>query len=278
MLDKSPKIITGIMAFLIYFILLGLVIYYFNTKSIDKTKHYVKKNEHRIQVSLARVKSTKKIKPKSKTSLNPKSKQIPKSTSTKKIKTPKISKPIVKKKLKKKIIKEKIVKKTINKKTPKINKAPTKLLKRKETKIKHKVSKKIKTSDLFTKVKTKNNVKQKKKEKLIQKRTSKASEHIRELLKKQTIKDKGIENAYFSKVQALLQTWPAQSEFAGQKAIVRISVKPTGKFDFKVQTGSKNIQFNKELIAFLKQLQRLGLGRHKAGRSYEFNVEFIAKG
>jgi len=286
MLEKSPKIITGIIAFLIYFILVGLVIYYFNTKSIDKPKHYVKKNEHRIQVSLSRAKSSKKIKNKSSKKLKSKTEPIHKVISSKKIKPPKISKPTAKKKIKKKIIKEKIVKKTIKKKEKKLKKISKKIIKKEEKKV-VKV-KKVKTADLFTKIKTKNNVQHKKKEKpkkhipmvkqkLTKKRSSSASDHIRNILKKQTMKDKGIENAYFSKVQALLETWPAQSEFAGQKAIVRISVKPTGKFDFKVQTESNNMQFNKELIAFLKQLQRLGLGRHQAGRSYEFNVEFIAK-
>ena len=282
MLDKSPKIITGIIAFSIYFILLGLVVFYFNSKSFDKPKHYVKKNEHRIQVSLSTVKKTKKIKN------NPRIKSKPK------VKNPKKSKPKVKKELKKKRIKEKVIKKPIKKKEVKVKKIPKKIIKKKEKKIEQKIQKKlnkqkkVKTIDLFTNIKTKDLVKSEKKEKLpkkkaekkqkpIKKRTISASEHIRNTLKKQTIKDKGIENAYFSKVQTLLETWPAQSEFAGEKAVVRISVAPTGKFDFKVQTQSNNMDFNKELIAFLKQLQRIGLGKHHAGRNYEFNVEFIAK-
>ena len=75
----------------------------------------------------------------------------------------------------------------------------------------------------------------------------------------------------------MLENWPAQSDFAGEKASVSISVKPTGQFTFKVTSASNNAAFNQGLKDFLRQLQRLGLGRHHANRSYTFNVEFIAK-
>ena len=104
-----------------------------------------------------------------------------------------------------------------------------------------------------------------------------ASSKINNSLKNKKESDSGVENAYLAKVQALLETWPAQSDYAGEKAMVRLYVKPTGMFEFKVQSQSDNVDFNLGLIDFLMQLQRVGLGRHHAGKTYEFEVEFIAK-
>ena len=59
--------------------------------------------------------------------------------------------------------------------------------------------------------------------------------------------------------------------------MVRIYVKPTGQFDFKVKSKSNNIDFNLGLIDFLEQLQKLGLGSHNGGKTYEIEVEFTAK-
>lgn len=281
LLEKSPKIITGIFALLIYFILLGLLIFYFNTKEIEKPKHYVKKNENRIQVSIStaktytKPKTLEKVKKENKIKEKIKPKKTKEKIKPKKIKEKVKPKKSVKKKENKKITKDKVVKKRIKKQKKRVNKMSKKTTKSNKVKEKHKAD----TSDLFSNVKTKNNVHPKikaaTKEKITKKRT--ASDKIRDSLKKESKKDKGVENAYFSKVQSLLETWPAQSEFAGEKAIVRISVMPTGKFEFNVQTLSNNIMFNQELIAFLKQLQGIGLGRHHAGRNYEFDVEFIAK-
>lgn len=53
MMERSPKLIWGVLALMIYFTLVGLLIFYFNTRHIDKSKHYVKKDEHRIQVALS---------------------------------------------------------------------------------------------------------------------------------------------------------------------------------------------------------------------------------
>jgi len=282
MTENSHKFITGIIAFVIYFTLISLVILYFNTKDEVIAKKYVKKNDNRIQVTISAPKQEHMRKP-SKVNVKdkPTVEKKQKSISHKKIKPKTKPKKVIKKDTKKKIIKEKIIKKSIKKS-----------IKKKEVNNKRKIIKKPikekvkKTSDLFSTIKTKSKPIKKnksiskqnvKKSKLIKNRVSSANERINNSMKIQKRREKGIENAYFSKVQSLLETWPAQSEFAGEKAVVRISVKPTGMFDFEVKTQSNNIKFNKELIAFLKQLQRIGLGKHNAGRSYEFNVEFIAK-
>jgi len=280
MIEKSPKLLWGLLAVLIYALLIGLLLFYFNTRNEVVPKHYVKKNEHRIQVSLSSQKKKKEkvSKPTIKQKVKPKAK-------AKKIK-PK-PKPKMKEK-KKKIIKEKVVKKLAKKKVdnnitkkPKKKKLVKKIKKPKVKKTKIKKEKDVKkTADLFAKLNTKKHHKEKKKSltnpKKITKRPS-ALEKISKSANAAKSKDKGIENAYFAKVQSLLETWPAQSDFAGQKAMVRIYVKPTGQFEFKVKSKSNNIDFNLGLIDFLEQLQRLGLGKHNGGKTYEIEVEFTAK-
>jgi len=280
MIEKSPKLIWGLLALLIYVLLIGLLLFYFNTRNEVVPKHYVKKNEHRIQVSLSSQKKKKEKISKSIIKQKVKSKSKPKA---KKIK----SKPKMKEK-KKKIIKEKVVKKLPKKKVennitkkPKKKKLVKKIKKPKVKKNKIKKEKDVKkTADLFATLNTKKHHKEKKKSSTNPKKTTKIPSALEKINKSSNAaksKDKGIENAYFSKVQSLLETWPAQSNFAGQKAMVRIYVKPTGQFDFKVKSKSNNIDFNLGLIDFLEQLQRLGLGKHHGGKTYEIEVEFTAK-
>jgi len=282
MIEKSPKLLWGLLAVLIYALLIGLLLFYFNTRNEVVPKHYVKKNEHRIQVSLSSQKKKKEkvSKPTIKQKIKPKIK-----LKAKKIK----SKPKMKEKeKKKKIIKEKIVKKLAKKKVdnnitqkPKKKKLVKKIEKLKVKKNKIKKEKDVKkTADLFANLNTKKQHKEKKKSSTNPKKITKtpsALEKISKSVNAANSKDNGIENAYFSKVQSLLETWPAQSDFAGQKAMVRIYVKPTGQFEFKVKSKSNNIDFNLGLIDFLEQLQRLGLGSHHGGKTYEIEVEFTAK-
>jgi len=263
MMKKSPKLISGVLAFAVYFTLIGLLLFYFNTREAKKFVHYVKKDEHRIQVALSDPKKKPKVKPKHKPKSKPKPKQKPK------IK-PKV-KPKPKKEVKKKIIKEKITKKIIKKRDENLTKP-----------------KKKKTLDLFANVKTskKKNiievtdepVKTAPKNDLIKisDRPKSASERISSSLKIRKSSDSGIENAYFAKIEEKLKGWPAQSEYAGEMAKVWFKVQPSGSFEFKVITASNNEAFNTGLIAYLKQLQRLGFGRHKGERAYELDVEFIA--
>ena len=268
MVDKSPRLLWGAVAFAIYFLLIGLLVYYFNTRKSDEPKHYVKKDEKRIQVALSAPHIKKVVKTKQKKTIQPKIK--PKSKLKKK--SP------AKKETKKKIIKEKIVKKILKKKKDENS-----------TKPKLKKVKKQKTVDLFSNVKTKKKkidikisdtpVKKKVQKNFIQVTDAPASAlaKINQSLKDQKSMDSGVENAYFAKVQSMLEAWPARSEFLGEEATVTLFIKPTGKFEYQVTSGSNNEAFGESVIGFLNQLQGIGFGRHNAGRTYEFEVEFSTK-
>lgn len=90
-------------------------------------------------------------------------------------------------------------------------------------------------------------------------------------------KSSGIENGYKSKVKSILNGWPAQSDFAGNKAKIKFVIEPSGRFEFDVISKSSNEEFNKGLIQYLKQLQKVGFGAHGGDRAYVFDVDFIAE-
>jgi protein TonB len=271
-MNKSPKIIWGMMAFGIYFLLLGLLFFYFNSKNEDKPKKFVKKNEKRIQVGLtnSKEKEVSKVKPKKNIVQKKKPKIISKPNTTKPKDTPKV-------------IKEKLVNKIIKKKDLK-----TKKVKKKSTK-KENLKKPKKTLDLFSDIKTDENkldmnitdkpIKTTPEKSLIKvtEKTLSASERVSSSLKIQKEFKSGEENAYFAKVQSMLEDWPAQSDFAGEKATVILSIKPNGKFEFRIKSGSNINEFNEGLIAFLEQLQSIGFGPHNGEKTYEYEAEFIAK-
>ena len=260
MMDVKPsKIIPGILAIGIYLSVLGLLVFYFNMRTEDKAKKYVKKDEHRIQVSLSSSspKSSAKKKVKARTKKAQREKSTPKSKKT----------------TKKRVIKEKVVKKKSVKK---------KVLKKKKPK-------KNNTKDLFANVKTpkKKNIinvtdkplKTKPKKNIIKVSDDpkSATARINNSLKNQKSKQTGVESAYLAKVQSLLEGWPAQSEYAGEKVKVILYIHPSGFFEFKIKSASRNENFNKGLTEYLEQLQEFGFGRHKGGRTYNFEAEFIAK-
>lgn len=258
---KPSKLIPGALAIGIYLVVLGLLVFYFNSRSEDKSKKYVKKDEHRIQVSLSSSAKSKKV-----------TKKKEKAKAIKKVQKKSTPKP--KKTTKKRVIKEKIVKKKAVKK--KVLKKPK--------------PKKNNTKDLFANVKApkKKNiikvsdkpVKSKPKKNLI-KMTDKpksATSRINNSLKDQKSKETGVESAYLAKVQSLLEGWPAQSDYAGEKVKVILYISPSGFFDFKIKSASRNEDFNRGLTEYLEQLQEFGFGRHKGGRVYNFEAEFIAKG
>jgi protein TonB len=259
MIEKFPKLIWGASAFAIYFLLVGMLVFYFNTRHEEKSKHYVKKDEHRIQVALSgaekKTKTVKKTKPK------PKHKPVVK----------KHSKPKPRKTAKKRVLKEKVVKKTVKKRDTNRTKPRKKAL------------------DLFANIKTERKksiiqvsekpIKTKPKKQLIKvtDKPKSASERISNSLKQQKSMDSGVENAYLAKVQSMLEGWPAQSEYAGEKVKVLLKIDPTGMFEFELKTASNNENFNRGLVEYLQQLQLIGFGRHKGSRTYQFEAEFIAK-
>lgn len=262
MIDIKPsKLIPGALAVGIYLLLLGLLVFYFNTREETKAKNYVKKDEHRIQVALSTFPTPKQVAKK-------KEKPKPKKKVKKKVN------PEPKKSTKKKVIKEKIVKK--------------KKVKKKDVN-KTKPKKKNNAKDLFANVKTpkKKNliqvtaepVKTKPKNNLIKVSDNKksATERINNSLKNQKSSQSGVEDAYLAKVQRMLEGWPAQSEYAGEKVKVVLHIRESGFFDFKIKSASNNSDFNHGLSEYLEQLQEFGFGHHKGGRTYNFEAEFIAK-
>ena len=262
---KPSKLLPGALAIGIYFLVIGLLIFYFNTRSEEKSKHYVKKDEHRIQVALSAPKKSEKskvVKKKPKVEVKKKPKVKPK------------VKPKPKKDTKKKVIKEKItkkkklVKKDVNKtKAKKKNNAKDLFANVKAPKKKNL----IKVSDKPIKTKPKNNL-----IKVTDNKIS-ASQRISSSLKNQKSSDSGVENSYLAKVQSMLEGWPAQSDYAGEKVKVILYINPTGFFEFKLKTVSNNQNFNEGLTEYLMQLQEIGFGRHKGKRTYNFEAEFIAK-
>ena len=249
MIKHPSTAISGVLAFLAYFAILALLIIYFNTREDTRKEHYVKKNEKRIQVAIAAPKKVTVPKTKTKTKPKPKSKK----TSGKKV-------------IKEKVVKKKIVKKKdLNVTKPK--KHAKDLFKNVKTSKKKKLN--IQVSDKPIKTKPKND--------LIKVSSMSASERIDASLHSGRKSDRGVENAYFAKVQRMLEDWPAQSDYAGEKAKVILYIEPSGYFKFRIVSHSRIPAFNEGLEAFLEQLQETGFGPHNAGRTYKFEAEFIAK-
>ncbi len=265
MIKKSSTLISGLLAFGIYFGVIALVLFYFNTRDQKKAVHYVKKNEERIRVSMSspKPKVQKEIKKQPNKMLKPKPKPKPKKT-------------VKKKEVKKKVPKEKVVKKAkvvkkkkdVNTTKPKKVNMPKDLFANVTSK--KKIEKpKLKAEKKPVEPKINNNIK-------VSEKVS-ATELVSNTLKDQKKSDSGIENAYLAMIEEKLKGWPAQSEYAGEKAKVWIKVETSGAFRFKVISASGNEAFNSGLIVYLKQLQKIGFGPHKGNRPYVLDVEFIAK-
>ena len=142
-----------------------------------------------------------------------------------------------------------------------------------------------KTSDLFASIrsdapivstiKTKPSPKLSQVTKISKSTSSAASELINKELGK--IGNAGVEDSYKSKVKSILQGWPAQNSYAGERAKISFVIQPNGDFDFKIIRPSANEEFNQGLVQYLKQLQRVGFGSHSGSRAYLFEVDFIAE-
>jgi len=259
---KPSKLIPGVLAVGIYLFVIGLLVFYFNTRTEEKSKTYVKKDEHRIQVALPSTKKPKttkkkeKSKAKKKTAKKHKPKQKPKTSA------------------KKRVIKEKVVKK---KKVKKRDVNKTKAKKKNHAKDLFADLKAPKKKSLIKVTDKPVNVKPKKDFIKVTDSKKTASERINASLKNQKSARSGVENAYLAKVQSMLEGWPAQSEYAGEKVKVLLYIHPSGFFEFKIKSASRNPDFNRGLTEYLEQLQEFGFGRHNGGRTYNFEAEFIAK-
>jgi len=236
-MENRFNLISGALAFLVYFVLLGLLLTYFNHHTKKKSVHYADKSSKAIAVSLSpspnrvdRAKKSSKPKKKSQAKTKPKEILKPKKTaSQKKIKS--------------------------------VSPKPSKTIKRN----KKKPEKKIKMSKLFDKINEKKPIEKK------EKKTTKKR------LKKEKGQDRGVKNAYFARVERMLQNWPSQSEFAGETIRVWLKIRQDGTFEFRLLSASNNEDFNTGLIQYLQQLQRIGFDSHHNSKAYELNVEFIAK-
>ncbi|MBD3788889.1 MAG: TonB C-terminal domain-containing protein [Campylobacterales bacterium] len=294
-MGKSSKYISGALAFGIYFALIGLIFFYFNVRKSEKSIHFVEKNEQRIQVSLGgpAAKSTPQPKPVQKPTPKPIQKPTPK-PKPKPVEKPKpaekpkpkpepkpVEKPTPKpepKAVPKPVEKPKPAEKPKPKPEPKpVSKPTPKLVPKTQPKV----------NDLFAKVNapqkkelikvTDKPVIDKPKNDLIKVSDKpSASQLVSNSLKIQKNSDSGVENAYFAKIEKILQGWPAQSEFAGEKAKVWFKVQVDGSFEFRILTGSSISAFNEGLEGYLRQLQKIGFGRHQGGRPYELEVDFVA--
>ncbi|EIF50835.1 TonB C-terminal domain-containing protein [Sulfurovum sp. AR] len=265
MIKKSSTLISGLLAVGIYIGVIALILFYFNTREEKKPVHFVKKNEDRIRVSMSDPK----------TQVKKEIKQVPKKVVKPKPKPkPKPKEAVKKKVVEKKVIKEKVVKKA-------------KVVKKKKDVNTTRPKKLNKPKDLFANITSKKKiekpkpvkpapVKPKKPDMTKVAKKPSASDLVSDSLKIQKKSDVGIENAYLAKIEEKLKGWPAQSEYAGEKAKVWLKVEPNGRFEYKVITASGNEAFNSGLMAYLEQLQTIGFGPHKGNRAYELEVEFVA--
>ncbi|MDD3592753.1 MAG: TonB C-terminal domain-containing protein [Sulfurovum sp.] len=274
--NRLPRYLTGSLAFGVYFLILALLIFYFNTKTRQESVHYVKKNEERIQVALSTPERKKSDTPQPKKQPTPKAEPKPKpKPEPKPVPKPKPKETVKKPVEQKKVIKEKVVKQ--------VKKEPVK----KDQNI-TRPQKVNKPQSLFaditssrpkeTKKVVENPIERKANLDVIKvKEKSSAAELVSSSLKVQQSSDRGVENAYLAQIEEKLKGWPAQSHYAGEKARVMIEVEPSGSFTYRVISASGIPEFNEGLDAYLKQLQRFGFGPHKGNRAYRLDVEFIAK-
>ena len=263
---------SGLMALALYMGLVFTLVYYFNTRQTEKPKHFVMKNDESIRVSLSSASSS------ASSSRNVAKKSVSKPIAKPRIvKKPTPKKPIPKKPtppkpIPKKVIEKVVPKKVIEKIIPKkvVEKVvPKKVIPQKPTPQKHVMT----TKELMASLETGQKPSSKTTPSLTK---SKAGQTTSNHSTKAPPLDKGIANAYFAKVEDKLKGWPAQSEYAGEKAEVYLEIEPTGSFTFRVISASGNREFNEGLKAYLTQLQMFGFGRHQGGRAYELHVEFIA--
>jgi len=236
---KLESIITAI---IIYLFLIVIVFYAaFYEPKLPKSKNFVEEKSKIIEVSLGGpIKSV--------------SKSV-----TKKPKKNRVKKVQKQKKRPKKIRNVKKVQKTAPVKRVKKSKKSTKVTKKSKPNV----------SSLFKKIPT-SSIKQDSAE------NKKAGNSGKSLNK--VNRGQGEVNKYFAKVQRMLKGWPAQSNFAGEKVRVKLTIYSSGLFDYKILSRSLNPEFNEALTNYLEQLKKLGgFGPHTNPKPYNIIVEFIAK-
>ena len=252
---QLEAITSSILIYLIIIVtIFSIALYSPDTKI--KPKNYVAKKSEVIEVSIGKPTNKKSYKT-SKNSTNKKhTKKKPKKKIVKKIRNIEKKEP---KKVVKKVVKKAVKKKIVKKVTKKVTK---------NTKATKKSTKKsTNASSLFKKLPKSI------KDDAPPQNAGKAGKSL-----KKANQGKGIENRYFAKIQSTLKGWPAQSNFAGERVKVELTVYSSGLFDYKVLSRSLNPEFNRSLTAYLEQLKKFGFGPHSNPKPYKIIVEFIAKG
>ena len=88
-------------------------------------------------------------------------------------------------------------------------------------------------------------------------------------------RDSGVKNAYIAKVKRHLNNWSAQSNYKGNSATIRLTIRNSGKFRYVI-TRTSSASLSAGLREFLAQLNRMGLGRHDKSSAYVITVHFKA--
>ena len=246
---KLEALATSLLIYLIIIAtILAITLY---TPEKHKAKHYVMKNANVIEVSLGG--------PNQQKSLNSIKKSQKKSSQKKK--EPK---------------KEKKTPKKHPKKVRNHKKVPKKS-KKQALKKSNKVIKKVKYRQKATKVNTQKLFKNLPNSVTKSSKTTSTRSGNRGQSLRKVNKDRGIVNRYFANVQNRLKGWPAQSNFAGERVSVQLTVYSTGLFDYKILHRSINPEFNRALTNYLEQLKRIGFGPHSNPTPYKIIVDFIAR-
>jgi len=247
---KLEALLTSLVLYLLIVATLILVTIY--TPSKHKAKNYTDKKSNVIEVSLGSPNQHK-------STLN---KKVHKKESSKKSK--KVSKKEKQTKKSKRVRKVRNHKHKDSKKAKKIaRKKSKKSTKHTKTKVTHS---KPNTKNLFSKI-----------SKEVTQQSHSSSGNSGKSFNKVN-KQSGIVNRYFAKVQNKLRGWPAQSNFAGEKVSVELTIYSSGLFTYKILHRSINPQFNESLKNYLEQLKRIGFGAHSNPKPYKIIVDFIAKG
>jgi len=230
------KLYSAVIAVGVYLFLVTIVFYYFNYRNSKKSLHYVAKSSRTLSVTLTAS-----------------GERAPK-----------------------KVDKKKVLQKKSRKHQQKVRNISSKNPQKQKSKRQKKSVKKVKTKSLFASVKTRAKPDKKREKRSIQGNKGVVLSRNNSRLKKEEKQDKGIENKYFASIEAKLRGWPAQVNYAGETISVQLTVYRTGAFDFQVKRHSANSEFNKALVAYLKQLQSIGLGSHNNEKPYEIEVLFEA--
>ncbi len=246
---KLEALASSILIYLIIIVSIFSIALYSPNKEI--AKNFTEKKSETIEVSLGSPQSSKSYK------------TINKKKSVKSNKKPK--KAVIKKVSKPK--KKKVIKKVRNIKHKSHKKSVKKPVKTKVKKSKSQKPKKVNTNSLFKNLPK--NISDDKDSSSRPKGNSGKS-------LKRVNKNRGIVNSYFAKIQNTLKGWPAQSNFAGERVRVKLTVYSTGLFKYKIVSHSLNPEFNRALQRYLEQLKKFGFGSHSSPKPYNIVVEFIA--